>query len=171
MIEIENVFTKHNHKKRTSFSLFGKLAMVGNYFLSEVTNGVFGGLWNSIYFDTDIGTETECIKCIDKNLIGYVDKEIRWAFILDKYIEKFKKDTSEYGLEYIGVPSLKENIIKCTHTNNLPNEFSKVLWIDDDFMYNENIPFDFDMFDIIDEGVLYLNPKHFSVNMFVKITQ
>ena len=106
MIEIENVFTKHKHKKRTSFSLFGKLAMVGNYFLSEVTNGVFGGLWNSIYFDTDIGTETECIKCIDKNLIGYVDKEIRWAFILDKYIEKLKIDISEYRLKYISVSSL-----------------------------------------------------------------
>lgn len=38
-------------------------------------------------------------------------------------------------------------------------------------MYNENIPFDFDMFAIIDKGISYLNPKHFSVNMFIKLTQ
>ena len=171
MIEIENLFINHNNKNKISYSLFGKLAMSGNYFVSEVTYGVFGGLWNSIYFDNDINSEIEGINCIDKNLIGYVDKEIRWAFIIEEYIEKFKKDTLEYGLKYIAVPSLQEDILQCTHTDNLPNEFSKVLWIDDDFMYNENIPFDFDMFNIIDEGVLYLNPKHFSVNMFVKITQ
>lgn len=92
--------------------------MVLLYF-SEVTNGVFDGLWNSIYFDTYINSETEGINCIDKNLIGYVDKEIRWAFILDKYIEKFKIDISEYVLKYISIPSLQENILKCTNTNNL----------------------------------------------------
>ena len=79
--------------------------MVLLYF-SEVTNGVFDGLWNSIYFDTYINSETEGINCIDKNLIGYVDKEIRWAFILDKYIEKLKIDISEYRLKYISVSSL-----------------------------------------------------------------
>ena len=38
-------------------------------------------------------------------------------------------------------------------------------------MHNENIPFDFDMFDIIYKGIPYLNPKYFSVNMFIKLTQ
>lgn len=41
--------------------------------------------------------------------------------------------------------------------------------IDDDFMKNEKIPFDFDSFALIDEGVHYLNPKHFSVSQLVRI--
>lgn len=85
MIEIENAFGKDKIDNEVSVSLFVKLeAIVGNYFLSEVTNGVFDGLWNSVYFDPAINCETEIIECIPENLIGYVDKNERWAFILDR---------------------------------------------------------------------------------------
>ena len=42
------------------------------------------------------------------------------------------------------------------------------LWIDDDFLNNEKLEFDYEKFELIDTGVKYLNPKHFSVKSFVK---
>lgn len=40
---------------------------------------------------------------------------------------------------------------------------SKVVWIDDDFLSDESIQFDFKAFEIIENKIIYLNPKHFSV--------
>lgn len=37
----------------------------------------------------------------------------------------------------------------------------------DDFLDNEEIPFDYKKFERIDAGIKYLNPKHFSVKNFV----
>ncbi len=172
MIEIEKAFINNGKKRDCSMSLFGKLeAVIGNYFLCEITEGVFHGLWNTIYFDPEINGEIECVECIPENLIGYVDREERWVFILDKYLKKFKEDTAEYELNYIGVPSMQKVILQCNCIDSLPTEFSQLLWIDDDFMDDEKIPFDFDAFGIIDEGKEYLNPKHFSVNQLIKFTQ
>lgn len=172
MIEIEKALINNGKRRGYSMSLSGKLeAIIGNYFLSEVTEGVFCGLWNTIYFDPEINGEIECVACTLENLIGYVDKEERWVFILDKYLKKFKEDTAEYELKYIGVPSMQEAILQCNRIDSLPIEFSKLLWIDDDFMDDEKIPFDFDAFAIIDESKDYLNPKHFSVNQLIKFTQ
>ncbi len=113
----------------------------------------------------------ESVACTPQNLIGYVDKKERWVFILDKYLKKFKEDTVEYELIYISVPSMQEMILQCKQTDCLPMEFSQLLWLDDDFMDDEKIPFDFDAFALIDEGRDYLNPNHFSVNQLIKFTQ
>ena len=66
---------------------------------------------------------------------------------------------------------MQEEILRCGHVDSLPSEFSNLIWIDDDFMDDENIPFDFAKFAIIDEDRDYLNPKHFSVNQLIKVTQ
>ena len=42
------------------------------------------------------------------------------------------------------------------------------LWIDDDFLNNEKLEFDYEKFELIDTGIKYLNPKHFSVKSFVE---
>ena len=34
-----------------------------------------------------------------------------------------------------------------------------------------NVPFDFDSFTLIDDGVCYLNPKHFSVARLIEIME
>lgn len=39
------------------------------------------------------------------------------------------------------------------------------------FLYDETISFDYEKFELIDAGVQYLNPKHFSVKNFVKYSQ
>lgn len=172
MIEIDNLFNNNKKKHSSSMSLIAKLeAFVGNYFLSEITYGSFRGLWNTVYFNPNINNEIECVECIPENLIGYVDRQERWAFIIDTHIQKFIEDTVEYELEYLAVPSMQEEILRCSHVDNLPSEFSNLIWIDDDFMEDEHIPFDFAKFAIIDEGRDYLNPKHFSVNQLIKVTQ
>lgn len=172
MIEIDNLFNNNKKRHGSSMSLAGKLeAIVGNYFLSEITYGSFRGLWNTVYFNPNINSEIECVECVPENLIGYVDRQERWAFIISTHIQKFIEDTAEYELEYLAVPSMQEEILQCSHVASLPSEFSNLLWIDDDFLDDENIPFDFAKFAIIDEGRDYLNPKHFSVNQLIKFTQ
>ena len=171
MIELGNLFAAQKEKPPVSISLFGKLeAIVGGYFLSEVTCGVFRGLWNSLYFDPSGQWERDGVKTIPENLIGYVDLKERWAFILERYREKFLGDTLEYSLSCIGVPSLDEEVLFCTCTDHLPEEFSSILWINDDFLSNERLPFDFHLFDLIEEGRPYLNPKHFSVKQLIRHT-
>ena len=44
-----------------------------------------------------------------------------------------------------------------------------ITWIDDYFMNDASIEFDFEAFEIIDSGALYLNPKHFSVEQFISV--
>ena len=172
MLEIEKLLTDGKKDKQCTMSLMGKLeAIVGNYFLSEMTFGIYRGLWNMVYFDPDIDSEIQEVACTPKNLIGYVDREERWAFILDQWMQKFQDDTAEYGLRYISVPSLQQKILQCNHTDNLVCEFSGIVWIDDDFMNDEKVPFDFKQFAIIDTGKRYLNPKHFSVDELIKYTQ
>lgn len=157
--------------RQAAISLSGELeGVIGNYFVSQVTNGIFDGLWYSVYYDSSIDYLKKAIKR-DRNLIGYVEKSIRWAFILENRSQKFKEDTAEYGLIYIEVPSFEQEILQCQHPDNLPSEFADVLWIDDDFLNDETLPFDFDLFARIDAGEAYLNPNHFSVNQFVKSTQ
>ena len=154
-----------------AISLCGKLeGIIGNYFVSQVTNGIFDGLWYSIYYDSSVDYLKEAVKR-DHNLIGYVDKSIRWAFVLEKHSQKFKEDTAEYGLTYIEVPSFEQEILQCHHPDDLPSEFADILWIDDDFLNDDMLPFDFDLFARIDAGESYLNPKQFSVNQFVSSTQ
>ena len=69
---------------------------------------------------------------------------------------------------YLPVPDFGEEALQCSRIDLLPQEFSGILWIDDDFMDDENIPFDFESFSLIDDGVDYLNPKHFSVARLIR---
>lgn len=171
MKAIDEFLNNKREQRQPAISLCGKLeGIIGNYFVSQVTNGIFDGLWYSIYYDSSVDYLKEAVKR-DRNLIGYVDKSIRWAFVLEKHSQKFKEDTAEYGLIYIEVPSFEQEILQCKHPDNLPSEFADILWIDDDFLNDETLPFDFDLFVRIDAGEAYLNPKHFSVNQFVNSTQ
>lgn len=169
---------KMSMKNRPSFSLEAKLVLTGKYEVGEVYR--YHGVWSPIYFTPDGHTDWEAA-CVPENLIGYVDLAEECVFILAQYQKMFQDDTSEYGLVYIGVPSLEEEILQYAEIKNVAEEFSElsdfsgfavfsdIVWIDDDFLYDENLPFDFESFRTIDEGVRYLNPKHFSVHQFVTL--
>ena len=63
----------------------------------------------------NINSEIECVECVPENLIGYIDRQERWAFILSTHTQKFIEDTAEYELEYLSVPSVQEKILQCSH--------------------------------------------------------
>lgn len=65
------------------------------------------------------------------------------------------KDMSRFGRNYLQVGFYTEHILPA-------------LWIDDDFLNNEKLEFDYEKFELIDTGIKYLNPKHFSVKSFVE---
>jgi hypothetical protein len=48
----------------------------------------------------------------------------------------------------------------------LPQEYRNIVWINDDFMDDDKIDFDYEAFELIDSGVDYLNPAHFSIYDF-----
>ena len=43
-----------------------------------------------------------------------------------------------------------------------------IRWIDDVFLNDEKIEFDYEAFDIIDSGAEYINPKHFSAKELIR---
>lgn len=160
MVTIQKTFIKN----RPAFSLEAKLVLTGKYVEGyECYSG-----WSPIYFTPNGHADWEAV-CMPENLIGYVDLEEQSVFILAQYQRMFQDDTLEYGLQYISVPSLQDEILEYTDIENILAGVSDIIWVDDDFLYDENLPFDFETFRRIDEGISYLNPKHFSVHQFVTL--
>ncbi|MEJ8737950.1 transposase [Erysipelotrichaceae bacterium HCN-30851] len=166
MTDISNIFSISScvpHK----ISLCGYLeAIIGKYFLSQSGNPE--AYWYAIYYDSSIDEHNECVEIIDENLIGYVYYDNRVAFVLNSFLEKFINDTLDYNIYYVGVDSLDKECLECRRHSDYSTQILPACWIDDDFLNNGNISFDYEKFKLIDEGVKYLNPKHFSVKNFVK---
>lgn len=167
--------TKYIHSQwkektcKADISLSGMLeGLIGNYFVSGEGSWYKDFHWLTIYYDSNIDTYTEAVEMLPANIVAYVSSDYRWGFVLSSHVQKFSKDISNYRTSCIPVPDFECELLQCSHTDLLPDEFSNILWINDDFMDDENIPFDYDSFALIDEGVHYLNPKHFSVTQLVK---
>lgn len=173
MLELTEYIHTQMEKKpyRTDISLSGMLeAFIGNYYVSgEGSDDDFH--WLTIYYDPSIDAYTEAVETIPSNIVAYVSSDYRWAFVLTSHIHEFRKDTLNYGISYISVKSFSCGLLQCAHIDLLPCEFSNILWIDDDFLNDENIPFDFSSFALIDDGVHYINPKHFSVVQLITIME
>lgn len=60
-----------------------------------------------------------------------------------------------------------KNVLNASRYSDYCEHILPALWIDD-FLNNEKLEFDYEKFELIDTGVKYLNPKHFSVKSFVK---
>ena len=157
---------------QVDISLSGWLeAMVGNYYVYSEGRGDGDFYWITIYYDADIDTLYEAVEAISAKIVAYVSSDYRWGFVLSKHIQKFQEDTANYGMRYIPISDFGRELLQCSHIDLLPREFSGIVWIDDDFMDDENIPFDFDSFSLIDKGVPYLNPKHFSVVQLMRVME
>ena len=167
MLDISGIFSIKKEVKSQLISLCGYLeAIVGHYFLADA--GDIDAYWYGIYYDPSINTDDECVETVDKNLIGYVYCDDRVAFILNDFLESFVNDTADYHIHCIGVDSLKEDCLECRNYSAHSENILPAFWIDDDFLSDENIPFDYESFELIDDGVKYMNPKHFSVKKLVK---
>ncbi|MCI9155837.1 MAG: transposase [Lawsonibacter sp.] len=155
---------------KADISLSGWLeAFVGNYFVYGEGGGSREFRWITVYYDAGIDPIYEAVEAIFANAVAYVSSDYRWSFVLNRHLEKFRADTAGYGITYIPVPDFGQEVLQCAHIHRLPREFSNIVWIDDDFMDDETILFDFDSFALIEDGVEYLNPKHFSVKQLIRV--
>ena len=57
--------------------------------------------------------------------------------------------------------------IRIFNKGNIPDYLQEIIWIDDDFLSDDKLDFEYDAFELIDSKVSYLNPKHFSVYQMV----
>jgi len=148
-------------------SLCGKLeAIIGNYFLSGA--GVPGERVETLYYDPAVG-KYDAVPMIKENIVAYFIADESIAFIKSRTSEKLQKDSAGYGLKYIVVDDFDDEELCVDTEKQLPVYLDGILWIDDDFMNDETMPFDYEAFEDIDSGVEYLNPKHFSASQLMRI--
>lgn len=167
MMDISCIFSISRCVQPQRISLCGYLeAIIGKYYLYQVGNPY--ECWYAIYYDASIDKYNECVEIIDKNLMGYIYWDNRVAFVFNRFLEQFINDTLDYNVYYIGLDSLEEECLECRRYFDYREHILPALWIDDDFLNDEKISFDYNKFELIDEGVQYLNPKHFSAKNFVK---
>lgn len=101
----------------------------------------------------------------DKKIAAYVSEDYKTAFVLDEFYEHFKEITKEYesNLNYISVKSFDDEFF-VSDINKLPKEFEWIIWLDDEFMDNNDVPFNYEAYEnIIEPKLPYLNPKRFTV--------
>lgn len=101
-------------------------------------------------------------------MVAIISETAGFAFVCEKAYDQFYEDTKDYHFKYIRVNSLDEKNLMCKHPERLPQEFWNIIWIDDDFMDDDKIAFDYEAFERIDSGIDYINPKHFSIYEFAR---
>lgn len=170
MIELTEYFHEKSNIHHTDISLSGWLeAIIGNYYVTGEGACIENFHWLSIYYDASIDSLYESVEQNTSNLVAYVSSDYRWGFVLSKHIQKFQRDTAGYEIQYIQINDFGEEALQCSNMDLLPREFADIAWIDDDFMNDENLAFDYEKFSLIDDGILYLNPKHFSVSQLMMV--
>ncbi len=169
MKRINDYFMRINQNKTMDkrLSLCGKLeAVVGNYFLSG--GGASGECVKTLYYDSTVGFY-DSVPLIKENIVAYIAENDTVAFVRSDMYAKFQADTEEYGLIYIPVNSFEAEEFYIDRKMGIPHMLEPVVWIEDDFMNDENIEFDFDAFELIEKGEKYLNPNHFSVEKLIDV--
>lgn len=165
MIDISCI-EKRSSTNQASISLCGKLeAFIGNYFLSNVFPE---SEVETLYYDATIDDMYDTVDLVEKNIVAYYVNDESISFVKSDMFEKLQKETEEYGITYIKIDDFDEEVLLVNLDKDMPKYLKKILWIDDDFLCNEAIPFDYDAFEIIDSKVDYLNPKHFSVKQLIR---
>lgn len=171
MKKLNDYFCSISQKKeiRQQMSLCGKLeVIIGNYFLSGA--GSPDNEIQILYYDPKVGFY-DSVPLVKENIVAYIFENENIAFVRENMLSKVKKDTEEYALECIPVSSFETDEFYIDIEAKIPILFKKIIWIDDDFLNDENIKFNFEAFDIIDSGEIYINPKHFSVLDLVSALQ
>ena len=84
-------------------------------------------------------------------------------------LNKLKTDTKGYDIRFIPVESFDKEILSKATLETFPISTQRINWVDDDFMNDDSFEFDFEAFEIIDSGAVYLNPKHFSVEQLIAV--
>lgn len=155
------ISTKQKIEIKNKMSLCGKLeAIIGNYFLSGA--GIPDECVEILYYDATVGFY-DMVSLVKENIVAYIVENETIAFVREDMLTQFKKDTEEYELVCIPVSSFDTEEFYIDMEMEIPHFLQSIIWIDDDFMNDENIEFNFESFDIIDSGVKYVNPNHFAI--------
>ncbi len=160
---LNDFFISGKQKKDSKhlISLCGKLeAIIGNYFLYGA--GIPDNDIQILYYDPTVGFY-DAIPLKKDNMVAYILDHENVAFVRKDMSIKLKKDTEEYELVLIPVNSFEADEFYIDLEMGMPLLLKNVIWINDDFMNDEDIEFDFEAFEMIDGGEKYMNPKHFSV--------
>ncbi len=166
MVLLNDYFHAGSKADKGSISVSGKLeAFIGNYFVSG--EGMPDTKILLIYYDPKIDSLYNAVECIMENLIACMTADYEYAFVKESVFQKFSKDISEYNTTIIPVSDFDEQELSVNEREYLPGFLSDICWIRDDFLSNEDIEFDYDAFEVIDDGVDYINPDHFSVNEII----
>ena len=165
MIDISNItINRCDNQIIPDISLCGKLeAFVGGYFLSNVLPE---SKVETLYYDATIDNIYDAVDTIEKNIVAYFVNDESIAFVKSEVLEKLKKETEEYGITYVEVNDFYQEVL-FVDKGNIPDYLQEIIWIDDDFLSDDKLDFDYDAFELIDSKVIYLNPKHFSVYQMV----
>lgn len=139
-------------------------AVVGRYSVSGAGNP--NEVIYPIYYDSKIPLD-DVVSETNENKVAYYLTEHNMMFVLAPFLEQLITDTFEYSISYIPVSDFDSEEFCVDTEKELPLFFSTVNWIDDDFMNYEDAEFDFVAFCKIDDGIHYLNPKHFSVQQLI----
>jgi hypothetical protein len=171
MLELSAYIGHTKQRKKPDISLSGWLeAFVGHYYVSGEGGGNRDFHWLAVYCDPAVDDLTEAVETTPANLTACVSSGYEWAFVLEARLQTFREHTADYGMVYIPLASFKQELLQCACPETLPEPFSRLLWIDDGFLDDETLPFDFHLFSLIDEGVPYLNPRHFSAARLMELT-
>lgn len=163
MLELSAYIGHTKQRKKPDISLSGWLeAFVGHYYVSGEGGGNRDFHWLAVYCDPAVDDLTEAVETAPENLVAWVSSGYEWAFVLERHFSIFQAHTADYGMVHIPLSSFEQELLQCACPETLPEPFSRLLWIDDGFLDDETLPFDFHLFSLIDEGVPYLNPRHFS---------
>ena len=166
MIELTELNNKKYDRRKVYISLCGKLeAIIGNYFLSGVGQEI-----ETLYYDVSIDID-DSVELIEENIVAYYVAEESIAFVKRDMLDKLQNETEEYGITYVAVDDFYQEILCVNQIKKIPKFLNTVVWVDDDFMSDDTIQFDFEAFEIIDSKVTYLNPKHFSVSQMISVLQ
>ena len=120
-----------------------------------------------VYFDAAIDKEEESVDLIPENLVAYVTADGKYAFVLERVFDQFIADTAEYSFRYIPVTAFDLKEFWIDLSGEVPELFQKIAWIDDSFLYDEHIAFDFEAYFKIDDGIRYINPRCFSIHELI----
>lgn len=146
-------------------SLCGKLeAIIGGYFLYGA--GLSESGVEILYYDPSVG-EDGTVELIKENIVAYFLADEHMAFVKADMFHKIKQDTDGYNVLLIEVEDFESEVLTREDVEPIVDYYGEQTWIEDDFMNDDTIPFNFEAFYVIDSGVKYLNPKHFSVEQLL----
>ena len=159
--DISELFTEKGRLNYPGLSIEAHLEVVcGDYFVQGNPDGLEYVYW-------PISDDNIHRALYDQSyIVAIICERKSFAFVCDRIYDKFCEDTKDYNFDYIRISSLLEENLMCEHSEQLPEEYKNIVWINDDFMNDKTIDFDYEAFELIDSGVDYLNPKHFSIYEF-----